>query len=256
LRGRPADCSGTHVILGSGKNATLDGKEMACEGDPVSDGSYLMAIHQSHATHEVDGGNGVSAAAAYQAAAAVRPKSIQVADATPNITTEQAAMLAQTQVSDEQQTVHWETVEVFILDSFPNPKSMFGHVAIAIDDIVYSRAHEKYAVLTRGYIADQQKKRKVIGYLLSVTKDERHKIETELKRRVAVNARYDLANNSCSSNIADVLEMIGVTAYDPRGFGIVSPSDLAVGLPRSGRLIKTVRYPEIEGMEPSPKGAE
>jgi hypothetical protein len=101
-------CSGTHVILGSGKKTTLDGKEMACENDPVSDGSFLMAIQQHHATHDVDSGDGVSAAAAYQAAvaqmarqqvdvkrvaAAAKPKGILVADATPGITPEQAAML-------------------------------------------------------------------------------------------------------------------------------------------------------------------
>jgi uncharacterized Zn-binding protein involved in type VI secretion len=49
-------CEGLHVILGYGKNTWLDGKEMACEGDYVSDGSYLISIHQSNATHDVDAG--------------------------------------------------------------------------------------------------------------------------------------------------------------------------------------------------------
>jgi uncharacterized Zn-binding protein involved in type VI secretion len=63
-------CKGTFVILGSGKKTTLDGKEMACEGDLVSDGSYLMAVWQSRATHGMDGGDSAAAAAAYQTAAA------------------------------------------------------------------------------------------------------------------------------------------------------------------------------------------
>jgi uncharacterized Zn-binding protein involved in type VI secretion len=49
-------CPGLHRLLGSGKNTKLHGKEMICENDPVSDGSYAMSIQQTNATHEAGGG--------------------------------------------------------------------------------------------------------------------------------------------------------------------------------------------------------
>lgn len=78
------------------------------------------------------------------------------------------------------------------------------------------------------------------------------KIEAELKRRVAVansdpaRHEYSLMDNSCSSNVADVLNLVGIVAYDPRwsAFGTVSPEDIAVGLSHSKRVKEKRFYPK------------
>lgn len=75
-------CKGTHTILGSGKNTVLDDNEMACEGDPVSDGSVLMSVLQSNATHDVGEGLAeVIGAVKAKAASAAAPA--EPATATP-----------------------------------------------------------------------------------------------------------------------------------------------------------------------------
>jgi hypothetical protein len=43
---------------------------------------------------------------------------------------------------------------------------------------------------------------------------------------------------SCLSNVADVLDMVGIQSYDSRGLGVISPQDIAVGLSKSKRVYK------------------
>jgi hypothetical protein len=142
-----------------------------------------------------------------------------------------------------------DTIEVLVSDRLNTAASSFGHVAIVVNGIVYSRAHSKYATIPfEKYIDMQRKIRNSLGYVLRVSKENKNIIEKELKRRVAITDKnpeensYNLVTNSCSSNIADVLDMVGIVAYDPRGFGIASPSDLSVGLSRCKQLIKTNHY--------------
>jgi len=103
-----------------------------------------------------------------------------------------------------------------------------------------------------GHVAVQQTFRDSVGYVLRVSAEEKHKIETELKRRVAVTNRepanhgYSLLDDSCSSNVADVANLIGIVAYDPRwsAFGMISPEDIAVGLAHSKRIKEKRFYPK------------
>ncbi|CAJ0870818.1 hypothetical protein R20233_01719 [Ralstonia sp. LMG 32965] len=155
---------------------------------------------------------------------------------TPANDTEAKKVLAQT-----------DCVEVIVSDSrLISRGSQFGHVAIIVNGVTYSRAHDGYdsKKTYAQYVATQQSFRNSVGYVLRVSPNEKSKIEVELKRRVAVTSRdpvkhgYSLLDNSCSSNVADVLNLVGIVAYDPRwsAFGMVSPEDIAVGLSRSKRV--------------------
>jgi hypothetical protein len=150
-------------------------------------------------------------------------------------------------------TVDPDTVEVLVSDSrLVSEGSQFGHVAISVNGVVYSRAHGGYdSKKTRDeYIAIQQTFRDTVSFIVRVSPQEKQTIEQELKRRVTLtyvdpkNHKYSLLDNSCSSNIADVFNMVGIVAYDPRwsGFGMVSPEDIATGLSHSKRLVKKIMY--------------
>ncbi len=151
--------------------------------------------------------------------------------------------------------IQTDSVEVIVSDSrLVSRGSQFGHVAIIVDGIAYSRAHDAYdsKKTYAQYVSVQQSFRDSIGYVLRVTPEEKKKIEAELKRRVAVTngdpARhgYSLLDDSYSSNVADVFELAGIVAYDPRwsAFGMVSPEDIAVGLSHSRRVKETRSYPK------------
>ncbi|WP_211474092.1 hypothetical protein [Collimonas humicola] len=147
------------------------------------------------------------------------------------------------------------SVEVIVSDSrVISPGSQFGHVAIVVNDVAYSRAHGGYDSKKSysQYVQIQETFRDSVGYILRVSPDEKQEIEKELKRRVSVTNRdpesheYSLLDNSCSSNIADVLNLVGIVAYDPRwsAFGMISPEDIAVGLSHSKRVKEKRFYPK------------
>lgn len=148
-----------------------------------------------------------------------------------------------------------DSVEVIVSDSrLVSRGSQFGHVAIIVNGVTYSRAHDGYdsKKTYAQYVTTQQSFRNSVGYVLRVSPDEQKKIEAELKRRVAVTSRnpaahgYSVLDNSCSSNVADVLNLVGIVAYDPRwpAFGMVSPEDIAVGLSHSKRVKEKRIYPK------------
>ncbi|WP_448167962.1 hypothetical protein [Burkholderia ambifaria] len=142
------------------------------------------------------------------------------------------------------------TIEILISDSRSISRgSQFGHAAIAIDGIVYGRAHPGWDVdnISR-YLDRQQTKmhRDTIGYLINATEREKAIITSEIKQRRLENRHYSLVDNNCSSNIAEVLGKAGILAYDPRWQlpGIIAPADLMIGLRHSKRLIGIRRYPK------------
>lgn len=162
------------------------------------------------------------------------------------------------------------TIEVIISDSrLRSMGSQWGHVAIEIDGIVYSRAHEEYVKIDRntyfyGGIVNLTNSsirtsgnlwRDNVGLMLRVSPSEKVKVRRELERRVSVDrifkrthpnrSTYNLFDNSCSSNVADVLESIGILAHDPRWLPTpVTPAELDAALMKSKRLTKKNYYPK------------
>ncbi|AMP13664.1 hypothetical protein CPter291_1390 [Collimonas pratensis] len=88
--------------------------------------------------------------------------------------------------------------------------------------------------------------------MIRVSPDEKQIIKKELERRVKLftldpkSHEYSLLDNSCSSNVADVLDLAGIVSYDPRwsAFQIVSPADIDTGLQHSKRLILKIEHPK------------
>lgn len=114
---------------------------------------------------------------------------------------------------------------------------------------VYSRSHSTYYVATdkAKYLADNSY-RDNVGLVLRVSPAEKLTVSHELDKRVNENKPYNILSNSCSTNVADVLELIGILAHDPR-FQVnpqstdeVSPKEVLLVVSRSSRLAKRVEY--------------
>jgi hypothetical protein len=141
------------------------------------------------------------------------------------------------------------TIEVVVFDGrMISAGSQFGHVAIIIDEVIYTRGHDIYNKKPRSWIKENQTWRDVEGLVLRVSQAEKQKIRNELDRRMLLNEPYDIRFNSCSTNVADVLEMIGILAHDPRykmdpeSTDFVTPKELLIVVSRSKRLIKRNHY--------------
>jgi hypothetical protein len=146
------------------------------------------------------------------------------------------------------------TIEVLVFDAImTSAGSQFGHVAIDIGGAIYSRAHSKYVYFPSGqaYRDSNQKIRSSEGLVLRVSPLEKNKIKTELDRRVQLDKPYSIVDNSCSTNIADVLESVGILAHDPRyqldpdSTDLVSPKEILIVVSRSKRLAKRNHYPRL-----------
>lgn len=144
------------------------------------------------------------------------------------------------------------TIEVFIYDALlTRPGSQWGHAAIDIDGKTYSQAPTRYAVLEREqYLSSNLAtvKRDVTGLVLRVSREEKTKIKAELEKRVAAQKPYSLTENSCSTNVAEVLESVGILAHDPRfqmspsTSRLVSPKELLIIISRSNRILRRINY--------------
>ncbi|EHK67906.1 hypothetical protein [Achromobacter arsenitoxydans] len=145
------------------------------------------------------------------------------------------------------------TVEVLVSDGrLVSSGSQWGHVAVDIGGTVYSRAHTNYYVLPRAYYLQRNSYRVTVGLVLRMSGGEIGILRRELQRRAALQAPYDLIGNSCSTNVADVLEMIGVLAHDPRfqwdalRRTAVSPKEVLIIVSRSPRLLRRNIYPKLK----------
>lgn len=148
--------------------------------------------------------------------------------------------------------VQSDVVEVVVSESrLLSHGSWFGHVAIIVDNKVYSRVHEKYFTTDRNDYLYRNSYRNSVGYVIRVSSDEKQTIKTELERRVRIftldpkSHEYSFLDNSCSSNVADVLGTVGIVAYDPRwsAFEMISPADIVTGLNHSKRVARKIEYP-------------
>lgn len=146
--------------------------------------------------------------------------------------------------------VQGPAIEVLIFDGrMISQGSQWGHAAIDIDGTVYSQSHSSYAALERSsYMKANLEYRDVVGLTLRVSPAEKSSIKAELDRRVAAKKPYSLTENSCSTNVAEVLEMVGVLAHDPRfqmtpsSSRMVSPKELLIVVSRSNRVLKRHNY--------------
>ena len=148
--------------------------------------------------------------------------------------------------------IQGSTIEVFIFDGrFISSGSQWGHAAIDIDGKIYSRAPTKYAVLDREeYIYENihRVKRDIIGLVIRLSNEEKSIIKKELDKRVKENKPYSITANSCSTNVAEILEMIGILSHDPRfknnpsSGHLTSPKELLLAVSKSGRVIRKVNY--------------
>ncbi|WP_316156886.1 hypothetical protein [Cupriavidus sp. BIC8F] len=162
------------------------------------------------------------------------------------------------------------TVEVVVSDSrLISSGSQWGHVAIIVDGVIYSRAHEEYVKtdertyffggtlqLTNGTLTTHGNQwRDSAGLVLRLSPAEKAIIKRELERRIKVDQEfkrkhpgsttYSLFDNSCSSNVADVLELVGIMAHDPRWLPTpVTPAELEKALEKSKRLVRKNYYPK------------
>ncbi|WP_207001581.1 hypothetical protein [Trinickia mobilis] len=162
------------------------------------------------------------------------------------------------------------SIEVIVSDSrLFSRGSQWGHVAIEIDGIVYSRANEEYVKIdkrtyfyggnvnltNRSIRTGGNLWRDNVGLVLRVSPAEKEKVKRELERRVGVDqafkrahpneSAYSIFGNSCSSNVADALEMIGILARDPRWLPTpITPAELDAALEKSKRLTKKNYYPK------------
>lgn len=130
--------------------------------------------------------------------------------------------------------------------------SQWGHVAIDVGGTLYSRAHGGYDVKPRSAYLRANSFRDTVGLVLRASPADVSAIRAELRRRVALNDPYDLLGNSCSTNVADVLEIIGLLAHDPRfqwdasRRTAVSPKEVLLTVSRSSRVLARNFYPKTE----------
>jgi hypothetical protein len=143
-----------------------------------------------------------------------------------------------------------ETIEVLVSDSrIISSGSQFGHVAIAINDKVYGRAPSGWDEDgISNYLNRQQAKmnRDTVGFVLRASPEQKEKLLGDISRRKLEHKNYNLATDSCSSNAAELLGSIGIISHDPRWSTVVTPTDMAVALKRSKRLVKTNYYPRAK----------
>lgn len=145
------------------------------------------------------------------------------------------------------------TVEVLVSDGrLLSQGSQWGHVAIDVAGVVYSRAHTGYDSKPRSNYLYSNRFRATVGLVLRVSPADVSTMRAELRRRVALNESYDLLGNSCSTNVADVLEMVGVLAHDPRfqwdasRRTAVSPKEVLLIVSRSSRVVRRTWYPKTK----------
>ncbi len=140
-----------------------------------------------------------------------------------------------------------EIIEVQVFDSIlANPAAVMGHAAIEVRGISYNRQLDGYhREPPWQYIREQASIRDIIGVRLWVTPMEADRLQQELERRVREGRRYNLLNNSCSTNTAQALELIGIMAHDPRGLPTpITPAELLAAVRKSSRVVGERKYPK------------
>lgn len=143
------------------------------------------------------------------------------------------------------------TVEIIVSDGrIVSRGSQWGHVAMEIDGMVYGMSHDGYDRRPKDVYIVRNSYRDSIGVVLRVSPAEREKMRREFERRKNLGQGYNLISNSCSTNVADVLESIGILAHDPRFFFApastagVAPKELLSTIKKSKRVVRIIDYPK------------
>lgn len=143
------------------------------------------------------------------------------------------------------------TVEIIVSDSrIMSRGSQWGHVAMDINGVVYGMSHNGYDQRPKDLYMANNSFRDSIGVVLRVSPAEREKMRSEFERRKTIGKGYNAISNSCSTNVADVLESIGILAHDPRYFFApastagVAPKELLISIKKSKRVVKLIDYPK------------
>jgi len=156
-------------------------------------------------------------------------------------------------VDESPKNIHTDstTIEVIVSDGrLISMGSQWGHVAIDIGGYVYGMSHKGYDKRSRTNYLAANSYRDSLGVTLRVSPDEKDKFRHELERRIKIGGPYNLVANSCSTNVADVLESIGILAHDPRFIFApasnagVSPKELLIVIQRSKHAVRTNTYPK------------
>lgn len=115
--------------------------------------------------------------------------------------------------------------------------------------MVYGMSHDGYDRRPKDIYIARNSYRDSIGVVLRVSPAEREKMRREFERRKNVGQGYNLLSNSCSTNVADVLESIGILAHDPRFFFApastagAAPKELLTAIKKSKRVVRIIDYP-------------
>ncbi|TFV99503.1 hypothetical protein E4K72_16340 [Oxalobacteraceae bacterium OM1] len=171
-------------------------------------------------------------------------------------------------------------IEVIVSDStLLSTGSQWGHTAITVNGTVYSRAHGEYVTASKdAYFhggqfmtwngprqRDGNGYRDNVGIVLWLSEREERLVESELKRRVQIDREfkrkhpdettYSIFSNSCSSNVADVLELTGILAHDPRWLPFpTTPAEVLTALSKSNRFVRRIAYPKHRNKPPQEHG--
>jgi hypothetical protein len=141
-------------------------------------------------------------------------------------------------------TVQTEQIEIIIGEGTLGKKSAFGHMAILINDIVYTQGPEGYKIYSHeNYIRNQSYFKNSFGFILRVTADEKRIIETEIKRHFNLNTNYNELFNNCTTAIVNALDKASIIAHDPRFiFFTASPREFMTVIQRSDRFVTKKFY--------------
>ena len=98
------------------------------------------------------------------------------------------------------------------------------------------------------YRDGNQSFRDYVSLTLRINADEKARLMREINKKMAEQQPYDLRTNSCSAVVVELLESIGVVAYDPRfqfvpaSTDFVSPKEVLIMVSRCRRLVKRTEY--------------
>lgn len=122
-----------------------------------------------------------------------------------------------------------KSIELLIADSGGKPYSPFGHIAVAVGGIAFGMNQESWEIEPKAEFIRRynKQKRDVFAYRMEVKPADTERFTDQLLNQVTPCSQYDFTQNSCSSNMVQLFDSVGMTVADKRwNFKIPSPSDI------------------------------